>query len=86
MKIKDGFILRQVAGEYVVVNVGFEVNLNGLITLNDTACTMWKRLEQGAELPELTEALLEEYDVDEQTASAAAARFVEKLKGLDLLA
>ena len=86
MKLRDGLILRQVAGEYVVVSVGVEVDLNGLITLNDTACTMWRRLERGAELPELTEALLEEYDVDEQTAAAAAARFVDKLKELDLLA
>lgn len=85
MKLKEGFILRQVAGENVVLSVGGEVNLNGMITLNDTGCTLWKRLEQEAELADLTAALLNEYEVDEQTAQAAAARFVEKLKGLDLL-
>ena len=87
MKLKEGLLLRQVAGENVVLNVGTAVDLNGMITLNDTGCTLWKRLERGgAELPELTRALLDEYDVDEQTAAAAATRFVEKLKGLDLLA
>ncbi len=85
MRLKDGFILRQVAGEHVVLSVGADVDLNGMITLNETGCTLWKRLEQEAELDDLTTALLEEYEVDEQTARQAAARFVEKLKELDLL-
>lgn len=86
MKLKDGFILREVAGEHVVLSVSGEVNLNGMITLNDTGCTLWKRLEQEAELSDLTDALLAEYEVDEATARAAVERFVEKLKELDLLA
>lgn len=85
MKLKEGFILRQVAGENVVLSVSADVDLNGMITLNNTGCTLWKRLEQEAQLSDLTAALLEEYEVDEQTAQAAAARFVEKLKELDLL-
>jgi len=85
MKLKDGFILREVAGEHVVLSVGGEVDLNGMITLNDTGCTLWKRLEQEADLSDLTDALLAEYEVDEPTARAAAERFVEKLKELDLL-
>lgn len=86
MKLKDGFILREVAGEHVVLSVGGEMNLNGMISLNDTGCTLWKRLEQEAQISDLTAALLAEYEVDEQTAQAAAERFVEKLKELDLLA
>lgn len=85
MKLKDGFVLRQVAGENVVLCVSADVDLNGMITLNDTGCTLWKRLEQGAQLSDLTTALLEEYEVDEETARAAAMRFVQKLKELDLL-
>lgn len=85
MKLKEGFILRQVAGENVVLSVSADVDLNGMITLNDTGCTLWKRLEQEAQMSDLTAALLEEYEVDEQTAQAAAARFVEKLKELNLL-
>ena len=86
MKLKEGFILREVAGEHVVLSVGGEVNLNGMITLNDTGCTLWKRLEQEAQISDLVAALTAEYEVDEQTAQAAAERFVEKLKELDLLA
>lgn len=85
MKLKDGFILRQVAGENVVLSVSSDVDLNGMITLNDTGCTLWKRLQTEAELSDLTAALLEEYEVDEPTAAAAAQRFVDKLKELELL-
>jgi len=86
VRLKEGFILRQVAGENVVLSISADVNLNGMITLNNTGCTLWKRLEQEAALEDLTAALLEEYEVDEQTAQTAAAQFVEKLKELDLLA
>lgn len=86
MKLKEGFILRQVAGENVVLSVSADVDLNGMITLNDTGCTLWKRLEQESAMEDLTAALLAEYQVDEQTAQVAAAQFVEKLKELDLLA
>lgn len=85
MKLKDGFILRQVAGEHVVLSVNADVNLNGMITLNDTGCTLWNRLQTEAELSDLTAALLAEYEVDEATAQAAAQRFVDRLKELELL-
>ena len=86
MKLKEGFILRQVAGENVVLSVSSDVDLNGMITLNDTGCTLWKCLEQEVGMEELTAALLAEYEVDENTARVAAEQFVEKLKGLGLLA
>lgn len=86
MKLKDGFILREVAGENVVIPTGDALDLNMMITLNETGCTLWKRLEQEAELADLTAALLAEYDVDEATAAAAAEQFVAKLKEHDFLA
>lgn len=85
MKLKDGFVLRQVAGEYVAMSVSSDVDLNGMITLNETARALWKRLEQEAELSDLTAALLEEFEVDEQTAQDAAIGFVQKLKELNLI-
>lgn len=80
MKLKDGFMLRQVAGEYVVLSVGTDLDFNGMITLNETGATLWKRLEQEAELADLTAALTAEFDVDEATAAAAAEKFVAQLK------
>ena len=85
MKLKDGFILREVAGEQVVIPSGDSLDLNMMITLNDTGATLWKKLEEGAELADLTAALLAEYEVDEATARADLDEFLDYLGQLSLL-
>lgn len=79
MKIKDGFLLRKVAGETVVLPVGGELNLNMMITLNDTGTFLWERLRSETDENTLAAALLAEYDVDEATAKKSVAAFVKKL-------
>jgi len=86
MKLKPGFILRQVAGENVVIPAGSDLNLNLMITLNDTGAFLWKLLEQDTDEEAMTAALLAEYDVDEDSARAHVAAFVNKLKEQDFLA
>ena len=85
MKLKDCFILREIAGEHVVVPAGGDLDLNMMISLNDTGCTLWKKLAEGAEMTDLVSALVDKYDVDTATAQAHAAAFVEKLKENDFL-
>ena len=86
MKLKNGFILREVAGEIVVIPSGDELDLNMMITLNGTGKFLWQRLEAGAEADELVQALLQEYDVSPETARQAVDAFVARLKELDFLA
>ena len=87
MKLKEGFVLREIAGECVVVSINSSLDLNGMITLNDTAKTLWRALEGGVEnIDELAAALTAEYDVDEKMARMAAESFVLKLRELNFLA
>ena len=86
MKIKEGFVLRTVAGENVVLPSGDELDLKMMITLNDTGRFLWEKLEVGAEADQLVAELLAEYDVDEATARAAVERFVTKLNENGFLA
>lgn len=79
MKIKDGFILRSVAGQTVVLPTGDELDLNMMITLNDTGTFLWEHLQAETDENALVSALLSEYDVDEETARKAVAGFVAKL-------
>ncbi len=80
MKIKDGFILRQVAGSYIVIGVGGEaVDFNGMITINETGVFIWKMLEKGCKKEELLSAFLEEYEIDEETAKTDIAEFINAL-------
>jgi len=86
MKLKSGFVLKEIAGECVVVSVNSDLDLNGMITLNSTAKTLWLALENGVEdMDELVKALLDEYEVDEARARSAAESFVAKLKELNFL-
>lgn len=80
MKIKEGFLLREVAGETVVIPSGETLDLNMMITLNGTGAFLWEKLQNDTTEKDLTAALLEEYDVDEATAAQHVAAFVEKLK------
>ena len=86
MKIKEGYMLRTVAGCSVVVAVGMStMDFNGMINLNDTGAFLWKKLESGASEDELVSAMLSEYDVDEETAKRDIDAFLKKLKEAELL-
>lgn len=79
MKIKEGFLLRQVAGQTVVLPCGDDLDLNMMITLNDTGAFLWQLLQEETDEAAMVKALLSEYEVDEQTAANAVAGFVAKL-------
>ncbi len=86
MKIKDGFILREIAGNFIVIAIGNAVkDFNGVITLNETGAFLWKQLEKGATKEQLLEALLNEYEVDNQVAEQHIDKFIEKLTNAQLL-
>ena len=86
MKIKEGFLLRQIAGQSVVLPTGSELDLNMMITLNETGAFLWEHLQEETDADALVAALLKEYDVDQTTAAAAVSAFVEKLKANQFLA
>lgn len=86
MKLKDGFLLRTIAGQTVVLPSGGDLDLNMMITLNDTGAFLWEKLQQETDEAALVAALLAEYDVDEPRAAAAVAAFVKKLEDNQFLA
>ncbi len=86
MKIKDGYILREVLGNFIVVAVGdAALDFNGVITLNETGAFLWKVLSNGATEEELLEALTKEYEIDEAVAKADISAFLDKLREAEIL-
>lgn len=86
MKIKDGYLLRQVAGSYIIVAVSDKAaDFDGIVTLNEVGAFLWKQLEQGATEASLLTSMLEEYDVDEATAKADLDKFLAKAKAGNFL-
>ena len=58
MKLKEGFILQEVAGETVVLPTGDDLDMNMMITLNSTARFLWERMEQETTKDALVDALV----------------------------
>lgn len=80
MKLKENFILRQVAQTWVVLPLAEEnLNFNGMLTLNETGALLWKALEQGGDREALADALTAEYAVDRDTALSDVDEFLAKL-------
>lgn len=85
MKIKQGFMLREVAGSFVVVNISGELSFNGMITLNDTGAFIWKKLEQGISQQDIAASLAAEYDVEPEIADRDVDIFLKKMAGAGIL-
>ena len=80
MKIKKGFVLREVCGEHVIVGEGLDaINFGRLLALNETAAWLWKEAQALGEftVEALAERLCEEYEV----AADEARRDVEEIIG-----
>ncbi len=87
MKIREGFILRDVAGKTFVVATGeLSKSFKGMITLNETGKFIWKLLENGAEKEEIVEAIMKDYDVQDRALVENDVNvFIEKLAGDNIL-
>jgi len=80
MKIVKEFILRNIAGETVLVPTGAtSQEFNGLITMTDTAKFIWEHLEKAESFKELVGMMVEEYEVEEPIAKADAHQFISEL-------
>ena len=86
MKIKDGFMLRKIAENNVVVAVGkATLDFSGLITLNSSGAFLWSLMQNDISIDELTEKMCEMYEVDFQTAKTDIDDFTTKLKGAGIV-
>lgn len=80
MKLNPEYILRNIAGEQVIVPTGSaSQKINGLITLNATASFLWECVGKGMSRQEMITKFLEEFDVDEATATQDVNGFSDML-------
>lgn len=71
MRANRNYILREIAGEAMLIPVGeAAMAVNGMITLNPAARCIWQQLEAGKDEAAILAALLQEFDVDADTAAS----------------
>ncbi|MDO4978310.1 MAG: PqqD family protein [Eubacteriales bacterium] len=69
MRINKDYILRNIVGEYVLVPTGKATqDINGMIHLSEAGGFIWKLYDQKNSLEEIIDVLMEEYEVDRETA------------------
>ncbi|SDI00637.1 PqqD family protein [Desulfosporosinus hippei] len=86
MKLKSGFLCREVAGQWVVVPLGERVvEFNGIMTLSESGALLLRTMENEVQEEELVQIVLNEYIVDEESARSDIREFVTSLKDNGLL-
>ena len=86
MKLKSGFVLKQINKKYYAVPVGpLAARHKILVSMNGVCLFVWNQLQQERTRQELLDALLTEYDVELEVAAADLDRFLGALEQAELL-
>ncbi|MBQ8141121.1 MAG: PqqD family protein [Clostridia bacterium] len=86
MKIKNGFVVREIAGQSIVIALGEATKeFNGMIKLNETGRLIWDMLSEGKSSDEIVKRITDEYEIDADTAGKDVEVFINTLKGANIL-
>ena len=88
MRIKPGFELRSICGEHIIIAHGLDnIDFTKVITLNESAADVWYAVvDKDFTLEDMTNALLENYDVDEEQARNDAGQLLESWREVGSIA
>ena len=80
MRVAKEFVLREIAGDYIIIPTGKTVlDFNGLITVNEVGVSLWNMLQNEVTFEELVQGILDEYDVEENVAQEDIQEFLDIL-------
>lgn len=86
MKVKNGFIIRRIAGKIMAVPVGERAqDLHGMVVLNETGAFIWELLEKEQTIESLTDAVFEEYEISKEDAKASVIKFTNLMRDSGVL-
>ena len=86
MKFKQEFVMREVAGENIVIPLsGLGEQFNGIITLNETGAFIWKQIQNEQDKPAIVAALLDAYEVTPEQAARSVDALCAQLESLGIL-
>lgn len=86
MKIKQGFVMRDVAGQAVAIATGdASKSFHGMVKLNDTGAVIWNGIEKGLDEAEIAEQLAASYDVEVGQALKDVESFIVRMRDAGLV-
>lgn len=86
MKIKQGFVMRDVAGQAVAIATGeASKSFHGMVKLNDTGAFIWNGVEKGLDEAEIAGQLAASYDVEVDQALKDVESFIARMRDAGLV-
>ena len=86
MKIKQGFVMRDVAGQAVAIATGeASKSFHGMVKLNDTGAVIWNGIQKGLDEAEIAEQLAAGYDVEADQALKDVESFIARMRDAGLV-
>ena len=86
MKIKEGFVLRRVLDEAVVVTVGeASKTFHGIVKLNDSAADIWEWISRGLSKDEIAQELAKKYELSDAKAIADVDAMIKQMSEAGLI-
>lgn len=86
MKIKLEFVLREIAGDILLVPAGkTALDLNGMLTLNEVGAEIWRMLPEVQSEEEIVGRLLRDYDAEPAQVRADVSDFLGHLRELGIV-
>ena len=86
MQIKKEMILREIAGENVLVpGADAVLDYNGLFVMTETAAFIWGILSEVETEEEVLKKMLDEYEIDEETAKNDITEFLDRLRNFGII-
>ena len=82
--IKQGYVVREIAGEFIAVPVDSSCGTN-IIILNPVSKFLWEELKTEKSFDELLDAMLKNYSVSKEEAESDLKEFLMQLVGNNLL-
>ena len=86
MKAKEGFVLRNIVDEYILMPVGDNIaKFKGTILLNEVSALIWEKLQNPVSKEDLLQAVLDEFEVERSVAAADLDDLLTTLRGYGVL-
>lgn len=84
--IKPDFLIRDIAGEQILIGAGEQIDFSQMLILNDTSSWIIKTLQEHPLSPEeLTQRLTNEYEVDYTEALNDVNELIQELEALGVV-
>ena len=86
MKIKDGYILKDVAGAKIVIATGAQrLNFNGVMTFNEVGAVVFNMLDGTNSVQDIATKISEDYDVPFERVQTDVENLIKKMKEHNLI-